>query len=168
MTHKDEWRSLSGISGAPSVTTTGAPTTPWWSADSWVYPLLELRLFHLLTSDKEMDQSFLIMSVAQGKRPTSLTAPTMDCLITTVPTTRMPESCVKVHLYFKCLYHNLLHSNFSLSFFPPPLPLHTHTHICSCQHFLPVPCQVSCQRNSSRNSRGYSGNLCQRNVGYSL
>ena len=89
-------KSSSRISGEPSVTTTGAPTTPGWSAGSWVYLLLEHGPFAMLGSVKVLDQSFLTMCSAMETRPTSQTAPVVDCLITTATTMKMLVSHVKV------------------------------------------------------------------------
>ena len=83
-------------SGALSVMTTGMSTTPWWCAGKWAYLLKEPGLSPMLTLDVGRGLLFLTTCSAVDKRRTSLTAPIMDCLFTTVGTTRMLESGVRV------------------------------------------------------------------------
>ena len=69
---------------------------PLLFADSWVSLLKELRLSHMHTLDEVKVQSSLMMCAALEMRRTSLTAPIMDYLFTTVDTTRMLESGARV------------------------------------------------------------------------
>ena len=96
MRTKVVWRYLLTAGGALSVMTTGAILTLRWSAGSLDYLPMEHRLSPMPTLDEGRDQLFSIMFDAVDMRRTSLTAPIMDYLFTTVATMRMLGSDARV------------------------------------------------------------------------